>query len=261
MSTGTPNNEKEDDEWESVPTKEEKKKKRNRDQREDDGNPPLPWLANLLKSCTRPEFDDHSRPFSEPTILLLAGLPGSGKSTFAKSLEQLQPWKYVRINQDELKSRDQCLAFTRQTLLLERKCAIIDRCNVNLAQRQHFVKLATSVAAEATVTTSKKTSEDKTGENNGDSVDNNKCNVNVASEFRVVHVDCIAFDLTREVCESRCRARRNHPTLNRSDISRVLSQMQSEWEAPNARREGFRHVQNVTNDQDFRLIFESLLRF
>jgi predicted kinase len=71
-------------------------------------------------------------------VILLVGLPGSGKSTFANALCRSLPWKYVRINQDELKSRGACLEAMRTTLVVDHKCPIVDRCNMSRAQRATF---------------------------------------------------------------------------------------------------------------------------
>lgn len=82
-----------------------------------------------------------------PIALILAGVPGSGKSTFSHALMQrstLQPWECV--NQDTIRegrsgTREQCLQ-SMAAALKERKNVIIDRTNVTPEQRQPFIQVA-----------------------------------------------------------------------------------------------------------------------
>ena len=72
-----------------------------------------------------------------PRLVILAGLPGSGKSSLAAALEK-RGWAVV--NQDSLGNRRKC----------ERACArafergdrvVIDRCNHDRAQRAHWTRI------------------------------------------------------------------------------------------------------------------------
>lgn len=77
-------------------------------------------------------------------VIILVGIPGSGKSTIARTISTSnrsdnRTWEVV--NQDTLKSRQQVLI--RARLALERrKSVIIDRCNIDYSQRQHWISLA-----------------------------------------------------------------------------------------------------------------------
>jgi len=70
-------------------------------------------------------------------MIILVGLPGSGKSTIA---EKYFP-KYVRISQDELGSREAAIKKCTQTLEAGLN-VIIDRCNMSVSQRKHWIDLA-----------------------------------------------------------------------------------------------------------------------
>lgn len=64
-------------------------------------------------------------------LLMMVGLPGSGKSTFARQLTQSPRW--VRINQDSINkgkkgTKLQCLNAT-SSALKDRKWCIVDRMN------------------------------------------------------------------------------------------------------------------------------------
>lgn len=114
------------DGWDKVPSKEDKRNRRGL--RAAAASNPLAWMNEL------PQIPEAS---FEPSMLLLVGLPGSGKSTFSTALCRSMPWKYVRINQDELKNRPACERAMRRALDAQ-KCPIIDRCNVSVPQRRKF---------------------------------------------------------------------------------------------------------------------------
>ena len=71
-------------------------------------------------------------------LIILAGLPGSGKSTFAKQLEK---YDWIRINQDELGSRKRCKKHT-VTAFKRYQRVVIDRCNFDTRQRASWIQLA-----------------------------------------------------------------------------------------------------------------------
>lgn len=70
-------------------------------------------------------------------LIVLAGLPGSGKSTYCK--EKLP--NHVRISQDDMGKKEHYLQFKK---LLEEKCPqiVIDRVNFNPEQRSRYLKPA-----------------------------------------------------------------------------------------------------------------------
>lgn len=129
-----------------------------------------------------------------PFMLMLVGIPGSGKSTFATTLESAAPSKYVRINQDTLGSRRKCEDATRRALQ-QNKCPVIDRCNFDPSQRQYFV--------------------------------------DIAREYRVpVHV--VSLELPKQTCIQRSEARQNHETIRPGDERMVVNKMLNMFEAPHA---------------------------
>lgn len=78
-------------------------------------------------------------------VVILVGIPGSGKSTFSRKLVEQAP-NYVRVNQDTIKggrrgSREQCIAAAREALSHSQN-VIIDRCNVEASQRRDFTQIA-----------------------------------------------------------------------------------------------------------------------
>lgn len=85
-----------------------------------------------------------STSYERVLVIILVGIPGSGKSTIARAISSSsrsdnRTWEVV--NQDTLKSRKEVLI--RARLALERKkSVIIDRCNIDYTQRQHWISLA-----------------------------------------------------------------------------------------------------------------------
>jgi predicted kinase len=71
------------------------------------------------------------------SVIILVGVPGSGKSTIAEQYEKLG-WKV--INQDILGSRGACLR-AMESALMRKTNVIVDRTNINAKQRKYFLDL------------------------------------------------------------------------------------------------------------------------
>lgn len=85
---------------------------------------------------------DKSGKVSLPKILLLVGLPGSGKSYFSNHLSSSintdQNKKIVVISQDDLGSKSKCEDELMKALKSGKK-VIIDKCNPTVKDRQYWV--------------------------------------------------------------------------------------------------------------------------
>jgi predicted kinase len=106
----------------------------------------LRWNRDILALVegVPPRYDISQFSHNTQRMLLLVGLPGSGKSTFANKLVG-HGWE--RVNQDEQGTRKKCEVMTTQ-LLQEGKNVIIDRCNFDFSQRHVWVKMATSLGVQ-----------------------------------------------------------------------------------------------------------------
>jgi predicted kinase len=104
----------------------------------------------------------------ERVMIILVGLIGSGKSTFAQALEHHLPGQFRRCNQDDLGKRTLVEGLARRTLR-EGISPCIDRTNFDAAQRSHWV--------------------------------------NIAKEFPETPVWIIVFDTPKDVCATRLRKR------------------------------------------------------
>ncbi|GLC48946.1 hypothetical protein PLESTB_000165900 [Pleodorina starrii] len=155
-----------------------------------------------------------------PVLLLLAGLPGSGKSTFSRELLRTSPVAWVHVNQDAISdgkrgTREQCLAAARAALE-EGACCVVDRCHADAAQRD----VLKAVAAE-----------------------------------RGLAAHCVALQMPLELCAKRVAARTDHPGGVQGDSFKKLvytmaGQMKKSNSWPPAASEGFTSVMDCHNDAD-----------
>lgn len=163
--------------WATVPTRTALKARKRNDSDGDDGGDTIVY---------------NPPSHHAPLVLILVGLPGSGKSHFATRLERSAPNKFVRINQDTLGTRKKCERLAQKTLS-EGKVAVIDRCNFDSDQRRTWRAIA---------------------------------------EQSGVQCDCVVFEYTADTCISRCKQRRGHQTLHPSKAAAVVKQMAKQFRPP-----------------------------
>jgi predicted kinase len=199
--------------WQAVPSrKRERSHRLTTDNRHGFATGPPDWALEL-DPIPNEAGDFH------PSFLVLAGVPGSGKSLLSETLTRVMPWRYVRVNQDTLRSRQACILAAEDTIR-NNKCPIIDRCNVSKEQRKFWINLA--------------------AQNNN------------------VPLDCIVFDIPETVCVQRVRSRTNHPTLQHHEAIPVIKSFQTEWECPTL-CEGFRSIRFVTGEASLKACIETLI--
>jgi len=97
--------------------------------------------ASSRRQKAKEEKKKDARSRRLPHLVVLVGLPGSGKSHFAERLALSGGW--TRISQDEIRSRSECEALLGKTLLGRHKGRVIlDRCNVEANERALWLDLA-----------------------------------------------------------------------------------------------------------------------
>ena len=74
-------------------------------------------------------------------IIILVGLPGSGKSYFAEKLKNSNPEYWKIISQDTMGSRKKC-EDEYVSAIKKNKGVILDRCNVEKSDRKYWINLA-----------------------------------------------------------------------------------------------------------------------
>lgn len=168
--------------------------------------------------------DDSNSKFTQ-CILLLVGMPGSGKSTFADSLVKGKPWMFVRINQDFLGTTEACEDMCRR-VLSDGKCPIIDRCNSDPQQRKSFFDVAKA-------------------HNNG----------------KGVPIDGVVLNTPMETCIRRCQSRPSHPSTAPSQAREVVERMVQKFSPPFPNRinaEKFRNLRAVIDASTF---YDAVMEF
>ncbi|KAI0360335.1 P-loop containing nucleoside triphosphate hydrolase protein [Trametes cingulata] len=141
-------------------------------------------------------------PPGQQVVLILVGLIGSGKSTFAQALEQHFP-QFRRCSQDELGDRRSVEALARRSLR-EGLSVCIDRTNFDESQRATWI--------------------------------------NIAREFPQAQPWVIVFDTPYQVCAARIAERTGHPTITSPELGmQVLQRFQLQYR-PLAPHEGHTRI-------------------
>ncbi|KAL3942371.1 MAG: hypothetical protein SGBAC_003437 [Bacillariaceae sp.] len=183
----------ENDGWAAAPTK-NSKKRRNKGKRRNLSSPE--WSSPPIMVEPIPPTSQ-TTSFS-PFMILLIGLPGSGKSTFSNLLMEAMPYKFARINQDQLGSRQKCLKAANQALD-ENKCIILDRCNFDAAQRSTWLDLA---------------------------------------KKRRIPVYGLALQVPKPLCIQRCQGRGAHETIAAKDAAKVVNIVARGFQLPSKAEQG-----------------------
>ncbi|KAF2399083.1 putative DNA 3'-phosphatase Tpp1 [Trichodelitschia bisporula] len=99
---------------------------------------PKAYLAELDEKANSTTSVEFKKEYPQD-IVIFCGAPGAGKSTFY--WKHFEPLGYVRINQDILGSRQNCIKKATQHLE-DGESVVIDNTNANPETREHWIKLA-----------------------------------------------------------------------------------------------------------------------
>ncbi|KAF9201243.1 Dual specificity protein phosphatase 23 [Haplosporangium sp. Z 27] len=160
----------------------------------------------------RPSYQVTGSPLvSAPKLVILAGLPGSGKSHFISLLLQEFPEHFVRISQDELGSRAVCERLLAQSMRHQQQSlavrgpkkalpmtVFLDRCNPTIAERKEWYEVA----------------------------------------FQPDETAIFWFSRSVEQCIERVDSRENHPTVAQGRGFKVVNSFAKGFEFPNLAKEG-----------------------
>ena len=171
-------------------------------------NGPLPRLPDEPEPSepevkTRCERTNHE--LEKVDLIILVGLPGSGKSHFRNLLRQRHPSRWTHVSSDEDGGRSAVeSAASNHRVGAGRKGLIIDRTNVDTASRTQLLRLAQ--AAQRSM--------------------------------------AVFFDFPAPFCSARASMRPNHPTLRAAAAAKVIEGFAARLEAPSL-SEGFSLVVTV----------------
>eukprot|EP01098_Paradermamoeba_levis_P011193 TRINITY_DN4778_c0_g1_i2.p1 TRINITY_DN4778_c0_g1~~TRINITY_DN4778_c0_g1_i2.p1 ORF type:complete len:173 (-),score=62.09 TRINITY_DN4778_c0_g1_i2:90-608(-) len=136
-------------------------------------------------------MDKKNNSTSQLTVLLICGLPGSGKSTISK---QLEGHGWIRINQDDLGTQDECKKLLEKALKHD-KSVVLDRVNVHSKERKMWLNLSKKYTS---------------------------------------HFEVLFLNLPKEVCVLRAQQRKNHPTLGEENAEEVIDSFLKGFSIPEA---------------------------
>ncbi|KAJ7453979.1 P-loop containing nucleoside triphosphate hydrolase protein [Mycena galericulata] len=154
---------------------------------------------------------EQSATAGKQVVLILVGLIGSGKSTFAQALEAYFP-EFRRCNQDDLGDRRQVEYVSREALR-NGSSVCIDRTNFDPSQRAHWIRIAREVPGTLIWVIVFDTPEE---------------------------VGYVPFPVTGsdyvcrvQVCAARLRTRTGHPTIHDPEAAlSILERFSSQYRAP-----------------------------
>ena len=163
-------------------------------------------------------------------LIVLAGLPGSGKSTFARALvgSSSSSTKYVTVSSDD-DGRGWSLKLNRELQQTGQQHVILDRVNPTRAGRQDVVRQARGVGA-----TQKKSSSSPT----------------VGSDLLA---ELVYFDVSADECEKRALYRTltsGHPTVKAGKEAKAIAGAANVLEPPGHDNDGFSRVHRVQSGRD-----------
>eukprot|EP01064_Diplonema_japonicum_P008638 TRINITY_DN16073_c0_g1_i1.p1 TRINITY_DN16073_c0_g1~~TRINITY_DN16073_c0_g1_i1.p1 ORF type:complete len:981 (+),score=235.85 TRINITY_DN16073_c0_g1_i1:37-2979(+) len=138
-----------------------------------------------------------TKPAPEVGVLLLCGLPGSGKSTFSA---QLAKRGWIVISQDVLGSQAECTKLLEKSLK-HNHSVVIDRCNVTPSERKLWVQRARAAYQGA------------------------------------MRIETAFMDVPPSLCKTRVAARKAHPTLGADNLDVIDQfcrgmKFPEKWEGP-----------------------------
>eukprot|EP00178_Gracilaria_changii_P016418 TRINITY_DN469_c0_g1_i1.p1 TRINITY_DN469_c0_g1~~TRINITY_DN469_c0_g1_i1.p1 ORF type:complete len:1067 (+),score=129.49 TRINITY_DN469_c0_g1_i1:6554-9754(+) len=139
------------------------------------------------------ELHTIGRPLKKfPSLIVLCGLPGSGKSCLAERIASMNKSRFIVASQDALGSRDSCVSCVCKAAKKCSVCPIVDRCNPMLSDRLEWLRCAFSPSAAI-----------------------------------IVHMD-----ISQELCISRAERRTSHPTLIPNSAAGVIRRVRDSFQNP-----------------------------
>jgi hypothetical protein len=163
------------------------------------------------------------------SMIILVGLPGSGKSTFSTKIVQQSPHRFCRINQDSIKNgkrgtRDMCIN-AAESALRQGINVIIDRTNVSPEQRRYFLDVAANAGLDLS------------------------------------NIHCVYLNLPSKECGARAAGRGSHEGgVFGPKAYGTVNMMKNQLKPPSL-SEGFASVLECQNDAEIDLVVDLWVRY
>ncbi|KAJ3220830.1 hypothetical protein HK099_003986 [Clydaea vesicula] len=150
-------------------------------------------------------------------LMILCGLPGSGKSYFSKLLAKKKK-NCIRISQDEAGNKSICENLvSNYSKTLGKNQLIIDKCNPTPQDRLHWFNLANCSIKDCIV---------------------------------------IYFSASPEICLKRCEQRLSHETVKPNSAKNVVESFHKQFVVPDIKKEKFNALYTVSSFADANLLLK-----
>jgi protein-tyrosine phosphatase len=172
--------------------------------------PQIIYVKRYYGLCNMPKNIDKIKRIQLPGLIMLIGIPCSGKTTFSLELLSYYLDQIIHLNQDEIGRSDCDEIFLSK--IKSQQTILLDRCNILKKDRKEWID------SYKHITTKK--------------------------------VWAIYFDLGLDVSLSRLKLRKNHPTLIASASgSKIIEDMSKKIDIP-VIGEGFDEIITIKSDYD-----------
>ncbi len=134
-----------------------------------------------------------------PKLIILVGLPASGKSTFCSKFKELNEFKenIIIVNQDLLKTKSKCLKLIDSSLLDSSiEYIIVDRCHLTSKDREIY-----------------------------------------RDNYPDFDKYCVFFDTALDICKQRIVCRVDHPTITPKNGPKILNMVKNKLVKPDINKE------------------------
>lgn len=170
-----------------------------------------------------PKKGSTEKPPVDVCVVILGGLPGSGKSTLRERLVK-NGWVYV--SQDEMGSSDACEKALVKALKNQKSC-VVDRCNVTSSERRLWMQYA------------------------------NRAVDKKEAKGVKLHFEAVWMATSPEVCKDRVKSRQGHETLSAENADAVVDEFCKGMRVPERTgQEPYECVQFVATADDADLVVQ-----
>ena len=176
------------------------------------------------------DFEKHERQIKKikdikigkgikPHVIMLVGLPCSGKSTLSEHLQKQIPENIIRLNQDEM-GRGQyykkLISTSEKISKSNSKFMLIDKCNTTTEERKFIIDLS--------------------------------------KKYKLKSL-CLWLDISIDELMLRAKQRKDHPVLSAGKTADVIKEKNKKLEIPDI-KEGFTEIIHIRDEAELNMLLE-----